>query len=458
MSRLRFIGIAAACLLLGGRTARTEVWVYPAPDAAFSSSHYQVTVEQDGRSYDSFVFQHAHQDPDLAAKGSDFNHWTTFSFSGRITVVVRRLDGADAQGDVLPAERRISTITSGDTLRFSLDRPEKLYVRFPGAQEHPLFLFADEPETNVPDRNDPNVLWFEAGKVHDIGERFLLKTGQTVYIPGGAYVRGTLAAEGASDLTVRGRGVLSGLGYPRRPGPQSIPYNSIMFNGPGQRQTVEGITVTNPQHFCLLSRGTLAARNVKLFGWWHQTDGWGGGDGSSIEDSFIKVNDDSVKLYGRNQTARRLVIYQQVNGAPFQLGWGGATQAAFNCLVEDIDLVACDAADKTQREANQAFLNLRRQSPESTIDGITLRRIRIDCDIPMLVGFLEVKGTVKNILFEEVSIKGTERGSSFIRTQDDGVVEGVTLRGVSTSDGQRLHQAETQISTTGKVSGLSLYP
>lgn len=435
-----------------------QVWTYPAPAPEFRSPDYAVRVTQAGRTQESFVYRHAHQDEKLRELGSDFNHWTTFSFSGAITVEITRLTGDAAGCIVLPSARGLQPRTEGRRVTFSLDRPAKLFVRFPDAAENPLFIFADPPETDIPDRANPNVIWFEAGRVHDIGEKFTIKSGQTVYIPGGAYVKGTITAEGASHLAVRGRGILSGLGYARRPNIAGIPFNSVMFNGSGDDQLVEGITVTNPQHFCLLSRGRLTVRNVKLFGWWHQTDGWGGGDGSSIEDSFIKVNDDNVKLYGRDQTARRLVIYQQVNGAPFQLGWGGAGQNARNCLVEDIDVVACDAANKTQREGNQAFLNLRHQNAGSVIDGVTLRRLRFDCPIAMLVGFLQVKGSVRNIRFEDVTLRGPVNGKNYLRTEDAGSIAGLHLQDVRVRGVPAGSTAGLQWSTTGQVAPVSFDP
>jgi hypothetical protein len=161
-----------------------------------------------------------------------------------------------------------------------------------------------------------------------------------------------------------------------------------------------------------------------------------------------------VKLYGKNQTARGLVIYQQVNGAPFQLGWGGSGQSAQNCLVEDIDVVACDAADKTQREGNQAFLNLRHQSAESVIDGVTLRRLRFDCDIPMIVGFLQVKGQVRNIQFEGVMLQGRVNGRNFLRTEDAGSIAGLRLRGVTISSAG----SSLQWVTSGRVAPVDWAP
>lgn len=419
--------ILVTSYLLRPAVATAAVWTYPSPNDEFTSPHYEVTVIQDGIRHPSFTYVHHHQDPHLLDRMSDTNHWTTFSFDGEVTVEIK-VTGFETTGtEIRPLRREIKPNTSANTVRFTLSEPGQFWVKIPGTEDHPLFIFADPPEENIPHRNDPDVIWFEAGKIHEIGERYLIEEGQTVYIEGGAYVIGSIAAESQSNITVRGRGILSGYGYPRRPGPQSIPYNTIMFNGPGDNQLVEGITITNPTHFCVLSRGELITRRVKLFGFWHQTDGWGGGPGSVVEDSFMKVNDDNVKLYNPNQIARRLVLYQQVNGAPFQLGWGGAGQRATDVLVEDIDIIACEASHKTTDERNQAILNLRNQNAASTIDGVTLRRVFIDSDIAMLIGLTRVKGTVRNLHLEDVHVRGPMNGRHFITTEDDGNVTGITF-------------------------------
>ncbi|GAB5562683.1 MAG: hypothetical protein SynsKO_43300 [Synoicihabitans sp.] len=100
-------------------------------------------------------------------------------------------------------------------------------------------------------------------------------------------------------------------------------------------------------------------------------------------------------------------------------------------LAEDIDIIACEAAHKTKDERNQAILNLRNQSPESTIDGVTLRRFSIDSDVAMLVGFTRVKGTVRNIRLEDIQVRGNLNGRHFITTEEDGSVSNITFTNVS---------------------------
>jgi hypothetical protein len=124
------------------------------------------------------------------------------------------------------------------------------------------------------------------------------------------------------------------------------------------------------------------------------------------------------------------------------------------CLVEDIDVVACDAADKTQREGNQAFLNLRHQSAESVIDGVTLRRLRFDCDIAMLVGFLQVKGTVRNVAFEGVTLHGKINGRNYLRTENAGSIAGMRFRDVTISGAG----GSLQWATSGRVAPIESAP
>jgi hypothetical protein len=50
------------------------------------------------------------------------------------------------------------------------------------------------------------VLFFKAGQIYEIGE-LALQDNQTLYIEGGAVVKGCLRTIGAQNVTVRGRGV-----------------------------------------------------------------------------------------------------------------------------------------------------------------------------------------------------------------------------------------------------------
>ena len=401
-----------------------EVWTYPSPGDEFKSSKYEIIVYQNDEAQSSFTYQDKNPDAKLAKRMTDFNHFTTFSFKGPVQIEVRLLATSATGSEVRPLSAGIEPIIKGNSIGFSIEKPGKFWIKVPGLEEHPLLIFADPPEIDIPNRNSKDVLWFEAGKVHDIGGKYQLRSGQTVYIEGGAYVKGTMTGRNLKDVRICGRGILSGIDFPRKAGPQSIPWNMLQFDGPGD-QTVEGITIIQPPHFLILSRGKIITTNVKIMGWHHQTDGWGGGDDSIIEDSFIKANDDIVKFYNDNQVARRLTVWQQMNGAPFQLGWGGAR--AKNCLAEDITIIRNEISRKPDIPSNTAFLNLKGQSARDEVKNLTFRNIRFEDDLLYLIGFEKLSGKISDITIENFEVLGKVRGPSYILTKGSGKCSDITI-------------------------------
>jgi len=313
------------------------VVTYPGPKGVTVGNYYAASVEQGGVDHSSFVYEvNRQQETSLSLTTS----WTTFSFSGEVTVTVTRLGGEPISTcEVLPSSYGIETEVSGDTCTFELDRARKLSVEFDGDTTHPMLVFADALETDIPDPKDPNVLYFGPG-LHDIGDT-TLTSGQTVYIEGGAVVFGRFlvgspdALADEEGITIRGRGVLSGEGYP-----QGTSNEDHFINFWGAKETlIEGITlVQSPLYNILLYGADNVVRNVKLISWWYSTDGIYVGGGGLIEDCFVKVNDDAFKLYESDTTVRDIVIWQLENGAPFQISWNMPTdQHGFH--VQNIDII-----------------------------------------------------------------------------------------------------------------------
>ncbi len=327
----------------GGRDSGTAddgetVVTYPGPEGVEESSHYAVTVQQGGAAHSSFVYEVNRQQESNASLTTS---WTTFSFSGTVTVAVTRLDGAAiARCEVLPSSYDIVTEVSDNTCSFELDRPRKVSVELDRDTTHPMLVFADALETDVPDPDDPDVLYFGPG-THDIGDT-VLTSGQTVYIAGGAVVYGRLQV-GSPDamadergITVRGRGILSGEGYPHG----STNYDHLI-NFWGARETlIDGITlVQSPLYNILIYGADSVVRDTKLISWWYSTDGiYVGNGGGLVEDCFVKVNDDAFKLYDSDTTVRDTVIWQLDNGAPFQMSWNMPTDNQ-GFVVQNIDII-----------------------------------------------------------------------------------------------------------------------
>jgi hypothetical protein len=343
-----FIAIALATL-----SAQAEVVVYPSPKlgantAGRTSTLYQVRVTQDGRSRDSFVYE-IPADRELPTRHNVCS-FTTFSFDGRVSVEVTKLAGdAIKVCDISPRSYGIKAqIVSSNTVRFTLTKPaSKLAVIFNDDwKTHPLLVFGDPLERDIPKPADKDTIYFAPG-VHEAG-KISVRSGQTVYLAGGAYVKGWIEENSLRNVTVRGRGIISAENRPDARG--GLNKQTIYFNGDGSHLRVEGITFIQSKGFACTMRGTSnLVSNCKVVGnWVPTTDGFVMDDHGVVEDCFIKADDDAIKLYGSHGIARRCVIWQMENGGVFQFGW--TRQNASDCRVSDVDIIRTEWTT-TERDA-----------------------------------------------------------------------------------------------------------
>ncbi|MCD7978817.1 MAG: glycosyl hydrolase family 28 protein [Tannerellaceae bacterium] len=81
-------------------------------------------------------------------------------------------------------------------------------IELNGKLSDPLFIFANPPEKK-PSRDDPHVLWFEAGKIHTPGI-IVPESGQHIFIESGAWVVGAVSAREVEHVQISGYGVMDG--------------------------------------------------------------------------------------------------------------------------------------------------------------------------------------------------------------------------------------------------------
>jgi hypothetical protein len=340
-----------------------QVWVYNYPETIINGNHSQhsrstfidVKVIQGNTTETAYVMYDKNQEPVGNLALNPDNHWTSFSMKGAVTVQITRLDNHDmTMCKVLPTKKDISVNLSGKTASFTIDEsqlPLQVSVEINNMGKNAILIFADPQETDVPSKTAADVelirttddiatvrtklqsnktyKYFEEG-VHQwgattgttyAGYKLPLVSGKKIYIPGGAYVVGTFSGS-PSNNKIYGRGIISCAGKDRISGTSGIPYSNIQSDGSGIGQRYEGIVSLSPPHFHITIRGQVDIDNVKMLGWWHQTDGIVTGANSTVTNCFFKVMDDVIKLYSDNCTYLNNTIYQQVNGAPFQFSWG----------------------------------------------------------------------------------------------------------------------------------------
>jgi hypothetical protein len=298
-TRLVTTAIVVAVLVvsgLGWAAAGSEgkVVTYPAPAGETLSTDYQVQAE--GQKVD--VYTARVLDPPFAGKEYDYGgpySFANFDISGPVTV--RITSPRSLRNTVLRPQSAAVRMTVDDehTLSLTLDRPCKFSVE-PDGRKGPLLLFANPLETKAPKEGDPNVVYFGPG-VHK-PEKILLKSGQTLYLAGGAVVKAEVLAEG-SKIRILGRGILDGSDWEWRKGPLG---NLIGIRNSSDVE-VNGITLRGSSHWTIVPRNNrqVTIRNVKICNSRVQND-----DGINpcnsqdvlITDCFIRSDDDCVALKG----------------------------------------------------------------------------------------------------------------------------------------------------------------
>ena len=413
----------SACLFAEERSGNTLI-VYDGVKQ-YESPLYEVTVTQQGKSERSFVYANANKFTGDQFKNQN-NHWTNFAFTGRVTVQVRKLTGAVGACEIRPLEKNITSEIESDKLTFTLDSPAKLYLAMENEKSDPLFIFANAPS---PRPKGKSVVYWGPG-VHEIGKHYRLETGKTYYLDGGAYLKGSfLSEENASDVTIMGHGILSGEFIPHG-AHRDIRFDRVAIEFEGGKKcrnlVVRDITIVDPAQYCIHAYGgELRTENVKCFGWWYETDGWVGGDGSLLKDSFFKVNDDIIKLYFKNMTIRDLTIYKQNNGAVFQFGW--SAESGSDCSVKNIWVVEDETFwNQKDMRGNRGFLNTASGNVRNTVSNMSFEHIRYDGNLSYLLG-IKTLGHYDTITVTDMKVRGKQSFKSYL---SGGVIRGITLKDV----------------------------
>lgn len=151
-------------------------------------------------------------------------HFVSFDFKGQAEVEVtinpndyNRHDGQtyprpeefwQEAAVVRPMPRGVRPKTEGTRVTFSITQPGQYSIERPGTsdfEDEVLFVFANPSERNIPDPNDPNVIWLGPG----IHQRSVdLASNQTLYLASEAVLSGAINAWNAENVRVAGRVVV----------------------------------------------------------------------------------------------------------------------------------------------------------------------------------------------------------------------------------------------------------
>ncbi|MFZ4725916.1 MAG: hypothetical protein ACOYMD_10765, partial [Paludibacter sp.] len=404
-------------------TGTTKVMVYPAlPNNLYKSDRYEVNIIANKTSQSSYVFK----DPISSVNSvydSGFmsfnNHFTTFSFGGSIVVEIKLpLRTTITSVVVRPLSKKITATFSGNTISIPLKEAANFYVEIDGEKRNPLFVFANPLETNIPNASDPNVIYFAPG-IHSIGysggPMQSIPVGKTIYLEGGAFVKGAFKTTGeAGTTTIRGRGILSGIDITGNSG-----YGGMIdvYHG---TVNAEGIIIATAaagyQGIIAYNSGSKVS-NVKMLSWAANSDCGVIGPNSTVTNCFIKINDDAIKPINSGLVYKDNIVWQQMTGSVIMLGWNSIEQG-INPTVSGLDVIGVDRGWRTTSDGTvQAFMNLK-NSNGATYKNILIENVRIEVKPYMLFG-LDIKQTDAGFINNPAFNQGL------------GSVDGVTFRNIS---------------------------
>jgi hypothetical protein len=195
MNHTPLLSLLALLLWHGTAPAATgTAIIHSAPAGAPLSSAYKVTVDdQPVPVYDARIDEPRN------------NAFASFDMTGSVKVQVTVPEGFQSI-TIRPASAGIRADVKDRMISFELAKPCQLSIELNGSTHYPLFLFANPPEVNPPGPQDAGVRYFGPG-IHTPG-RIKLADNETLYVAGGAIVRGYVTVDNATNVMIRGRGIL----------------------------------------------------------------------------------------------------------------------------------------------------------------------------------------------------------------------------------------------------------
>ncbi len=375
MKRNFFIGIQL-CLFLflinSPGCLADQIVTWPAPEGTPLNSDCTVKVRQPGEAWQELSTYKVHVDQ---VKG--INHsvedasLSYFDFSGTVEVSVTYTKGPIHTARVRPLSYDITPQINENSLTFTLDQPRNLSVEVNGDIFHNLHLFANPLEEEIPDLQNPNLVYFGPG-LHPIPEGDLWVTsGQTVYVSGGAVLLGRIRIENAENVRVSGRGMIS----------PAVKGGIRIANS--QNVRVEGVITTQ----CATGGSDhVTIRNVKSISYYQWGDGMNvfASNNVLLDGVFCRNSDDCTTVYGtrlgfsggcKNITMQNSTLWADV-AHPIFIGIHGDSDNPE--ILENLNYINIDILDHKEAQIDYQGCMAINAGDNNLIRNVRFENIRVE--------------------------------------------------------------------------------
>ncbi|EKU89443.1 glycosyl hydrolase family 28 protein [Bacteroides oleiciplenus] len=419
--------IFIASILLGTTqsvNSQNQLITYPAPAGAELMDDFTLKVREAGKDWQSVATYPVKVDEVRETKHTvEKASMSYFDFSGEVEVSVTFNHGTIQTGRIRPLSYEITPSIDGNTMTFKLNRPRNLSVEVNGDIFHNLHLFANPIDENKPKKlKDRNLIYFGPG-IHQLPRDTLnVPSGKTVYVAGGAIVKGCIRAINAENVKIMGRGEVHPEG--RGAGISIINSKNVLVEGVITTQCPTG------------GSDSITIRNVKAI----SSYGWG--DGMNVFASnnvlfdgvFCRNSDDCTTVYGtrmgftggcKNITMQNSTLWADV-AHPIFIGIHGNTENPE--ILENLNYVNIDILDHKEKQLDYQGCLAINAGDNNLIRNVRFENIRIeDFRQGQLVNlriffnekYCKAPGRgIENILFKDISYTGENSEVSMISGYD----------------------------------------
>jgi hypothetical protein len=423
--------ILLICFFLPANGQEKNYKIYTSPPGAPLSDAYSVSVE--GESVPVYLAKVAPRDQERRWKAMDDKKnsenffepaaFAYFDINGPVNIRISVDERVDSV-KILPAGIVHQPKIEGQSVSFFLSSPSNLTVEINGEWVRSLHLFANRFETEVPSPGDPNVIYFGPG-IHEVGN-MVIGDNKTVYIAGGAIVRGVIRREEpytlspysglrlysptfdlqGSNIKVRGRGIIDGS--------RCTTHARNMIFVHGTDIVLEGIILLDASHWTIPVRRSERVRidNLKLLGYRANSDGIDICNSRDVlvENCFIRTLDDLVVVKsdkGQGKTegiiTRKCVLWNEVAHA-LSIG------AEISQNINDVLFVDCDVIHDKGREWTLRVFH----ADAAIVKNVRFENIRIEESEKLISLWINdsywsrdnERGHIQNVVFKDIHVKG----------------------------------------------------
>ena len=332
---------------------------------------------------------------------------------------------------ILPTDLNIPVKISNGHVSFIIDKPVNCYLQINNNYVYPLAILAQPKEAVI---DTTGIRYYAPGKVHEVGE-VELHNNETVYIAQGAFVKGRFKAKDASNITIKGLGILEGTMFESGSGKEALLFQNC------KNVRVEGITSIDPAFGNLVLNGCsdVTIQNFKAFGTRERrmTD-----DGLVISAStnvnanqlFFNTRNNSVAIQSSKEYGGKVYNVNISNGIFWKGDFGAVMEMSYltkgmqasRISFTNIDVLHCLAGAVFRISPDQAqirdvqYQNIRMRdlrfklwqvsldNADDVVENINFSNIFLN-DSPIPYSDWEnKKGVLKNIVIQNLQFNGNQ--------------------------------------------------